>query len=141
MSNELKDYVAKGLMSGALNSLSALLFFQGSSMINFKVPMIGSFQVPDAVVLAVSGTVGQVGSDLAHDYVYNTVSMSDKMRSTNTALTSLAVYNIAQAPFLYMSSMPLSNWPQYALLSSLCHYASESVYHDVISKRTGGILI
>lgn len=138
---DVKDYVSKGLLTGAINSVGSMLIFQGSDIINFRIPFFGNFAIPDAMILALSGFVGQLASDTVHDSMYKTIPVSDKYRQANSALASLASYNAAQLPFLYLGKMPMANVPQYLLLSSACHYASENIYHDILSKRTGGILI
>ena len=137
----MKDYISKGLLTGAINAFGSLLIFQNSDIINFSLPFLGSFKIPDSVVLALSGFSGQLGSDLVHDALYKSIPISDKYRQANSALASLAAYNAVQIPFLYLGKMPMSNVPQYLLLSSACHYAAENIYHDILDKKTGGLVL
>lgn len=137
----LKDTISKSLLTGALNSISSLIIFQGSDIIDFKIPGLGKLPIPDSLILGGSAFTGQFISDIAHDMVYQSIPQTDKLRSTETALLSLAAYNLAQVPFLMLGQMPLTNIPQYLIVSSLAHYGSESIFHDVLSKKTGGILI
>lgn len=141
--SQIKDLISKGLLTGALNSLTNMLIFEGTGrdIVNFRIPYLGDMVIPDAVALALFGGVGQVASDLAHDYFYKTINTADKMKSSQTAIASLASYNIAQLPLLYLGGMVSGNIAPYLLASSGAHYAGESIYHDVLDKRTGGFII
>ena len=134
---DLKAYVSKGLLTGTLNSLVSMLLFQGSDIIDLKIPFLGNITIPDAVVVAGSGFVGSVASDLAHDSVYKVVPLGEKLRSAETALSSLAAYNVSQLPILYLSKMPAGNIPMYLVSSSGAHALGEMLYHDVLDKKSG----
>lgn len=137
----LKDSISKSLLTGAINSIASLIIFQGSDIIDFHFPGLGKLPVPDSLVLGTSAFAGQFVSDIAHDWMYQSIPQTEKLRSSETALVSLVAYNVAQIPFIYLGNMPMSNIPQYLIVSSLAHYGSESIFHDILSKKTGGILI
>lgn len=137
----LKEFVTKGLLNGALNTAGFMLMFGGSDMIDFTVPFLGGFTIPDAAVLAAAGTLGQVVSDVVHDVMYKTIPASEKMRQSETALASIAAYSASQIPLLYLGNLPLANYPQYLTMSAGIHYASERIYHDILDKSTGGIIL
>jgi hypothetical protein len=141
MLESLKDTISKSLLTGAMNSLSSLIIFQGSDIIDFKFPGLGNLPIPDSIILGGSAFAGQMLSDYVHDLVYQSIPQTEKLRSTQTALLSLISYNVAQIPFIMLGKMPLTNIPQYLIVSSLAHYGSEAIFHDVLSKKTGGILI
>jgi len=88
--SDMKDLISRALLSGALNSVASLLIFQGN------------FQVPDSFILAASGSVGQLASDVTHDMLYKSIPNSEKFKQTGTSLISLASYNLAQLPLLYL---------------------------------------
>lgn len=131
----MQDYISKGLMTGAANAVAIPLLFGGTGIQSMKVPFLGHYDLPDIALFFASGGLGQVASDVAHNYLFPLTSNSSKMQNATSTLASLAAYNAVQFPLIgYVGQVTDGRLYQYLAISSLIHYGVEKVYHDVLGQ-------
>ncbi len=128
--DKIKRYGFKSIFHGAMSAAEIIFILQDFDNVSF----FGNSNIPPWVPLSIAGALGAFGTELFHDFLFDTISSDDKLKEPASAIVGILSAGVLGCIALkIMSNIPMERWGMSIMVLALAYAGNEFLYSNLLN--------